>query len=66
MSLTCPPLDAPLSRDGILRAAIELADRHGLLALSMRKLATTLKVEAMSLYKHVANKDELLMAGSMR
>ncbi|WP_291157119.1 TetR/AcrR family transcriptional regulator [Gemmatimonas sp. UBA7669] len=51
---------APLSRDRILRAAIKLADRHGLEALSMRKLATTLKVEAMSLYNHVANKDELL------
>ncbi len=51
---------APLSRDRILRAAIKLADRHGLEALSMRKLATTLKVEAMSLYNHIANKDELL------
>lgn len=51
---------APLSRDRILRAAIKLADRHGLDALSMRKLAATLKVEAMSLYNHVANKDELL------
>lgn len=51
---------APLSRDRIVRAAIRLADRHGLDALSMRKLATTLGVEAMSLYNHVANKDELL------
>lgn len=51
---------APLSRDRILRAGIKLADRHGLEALSMRKLATALKVEAMSLYNHVANKDELL------
>ena len=50
----------PLTRDRILRAAIRLADRRGLDALSMRKLATTLKVEAMSLYNHVANKDELL------
>jgi AcrR family transcriptional regulator len=54
------PRRAPLSRDRILRAAIKLADRHGLEALSMRKLATTLKVEAMSLYNHIANKDELL------
>jgi AcrR family transcriptional regulator len=54
------PRRAPLSRDRILRAAIKLADRHGLEALSMRKLATSLKVEAMSLYNHVANKDELL------
>lgn len=51
---------APLTRDRILRAAIKLADRRGLEALSMRKLATALKVEAMSLYNHVANKDELL------
>jgi AcrR family transcriptional regulator len=50
----------PLSPERILRAAIKLADRQGLEALSMRKLATTLKVEAMSLYNHVANKDELL------
>lgn len=49
-----------LSRDRILRAAIKIADRHGLEALTMRKLATTLKVEAMSLYHHVANKDDLL------
>ncbi len=50
----------PLSRDRIARAAIKLADRHGIDALSMRKLATALKVEAMSLYNHVASKDELL------
>lgn len=50
----------PLTPERILRAAIKLADRQGLEALSMRKLATTLKVEAMSLYNHVANKDALL------
>ncbi len=50
----------PLSPERILRAAIKLADRQGLEALSMRKLATALKVEAMSLYNHVANKDEVL------
>lgn len=55
-----PARRALLSRDRILRAAIRLADRHGLEALSMRKLASTLKVEAMSLYHHVANKDDLL------
>lgn len=55
-----PARRAPLSRDRILHAAIRLADRHGLEALSMRRLATTLKVEAMSLYNHIANKDELL------
>ena len=51
---------SPLGQERILRAAIKLADRQGLEALSMRKLATALKVEAMSLYNHVANKDELL------
>ncbi|MGV3707768.1 MAG: TetR/AcrR family transcriptional regulator [Gemmatimonas sp.] len=50
----------PLSHERILRAAIKLADKEGLESLSMRKLATALKVEAMSLYNHVANKDELL------
>jgi len=50
----------PLSQERILRAAIKLADRHGLDALSMRTLATSLKVGVMSLYNHVANKDELL------
>jgi AcrR family transcriptional regulator len=51
---------SPLSPERIVRAAIKLADKQGLEALSMRKLATTLKVEAMSLYNHVASKDELL------
>jgi AcrR family transcriptional regulator len=43
-------------------AAVALADRGGLDALSMRHLADTLGVEAMSLYHHVASKDELLDA----
>jgi AcrR family transcriptional regulator len=50
----------PLSRDRILRAAIELADERGVDALSMRKLGERLGVEAMSLYNHVANKDAVL------
>ena len=50
----------PLSRERILRAGMRLADRQGIDALSMRRLATALRVEAMSLYNHVANKDELL------
>jgi AcrR family transcriptional regulator len=50
----------PLSRDRVLRAAIDLADKGGLGSLSMRKLALTLGVEAMSLYNHVANKDGIL------
>lgn len=50
----------PLTRERVLRAAIDLADREGLDALSMRKLAKAVGVEAMSLYNHVANKDDLL------
>ena len=44
----------------MLHAAIRLVDEGGLEALSMRKLAQELGVEAMSLYNHVANKDEIL------
>jgi AcrR family transcriptional regulator len=44
----------------VLRAAVELADAHGIEALSMRRLAKELGVEAMSLYNHVANKDAIL------
>jgi AcrR family transcriptional regulator len=51
---------APLSRERILHAAIRLADEEGLESLSMRKLAQVLGVQAMSLYNHVANKDDLL------
>ena len=50
----------PLSRDRILAAALELVDEQGIEALSMRKLGQTLGYEAMSLYNHVANKDDLL------
>jgi AcrR family transcriptional regulator len=49
-----------LSRDRVLRAAIELADQGGIASLSMRKLGQALGVEAMSLYNHVANKDDIL------
>ena len=50
----------PLSRERILIAAVGLADEGGIEALSMRKLAAALGVEAMSLYNHVANKDDLI------
>jgi AcrR family transcriptional regulator len=50
----------PLDRTKVLRAALQLADKSGLDALSMRKLAQTLKVEAMSLYNHVAGKEDIL------
>src|SRR5690242_9596542 len=51
---------APLNRDRVLRAAVALADGTGIDALSMRKLAQELGVVPMALYKHVANKEELL------
>ncbi|TDC47417.1 TetR family transcriptional regulator [Jiangella ureilytica] len=54
------PARAPLSRDRVLRAAVRIADDGGLGALTMRRLAEDLGAEAMSLYYHVANKDEVL------
>jgi len=50
----------PLTKDLVLRAAIALVDQDGIEALSMRKLGQALGVEAMSLYNHVANKDDIL------
>ena len=55
-----PEVRAPLSRDRVLRAEIALADESGIDALSMRKLGQALGVEAMSLYNHVASKDDIL------
>jgi AcrR family transcriptional regulator len=49
----------PLTRDRILRAALQIADEEGLEALTMRRLGQELGVQAMSLYNHVANKDDL-------
>ena len=51
---------APLSRDRVLRAAVRIADREGIGAVSMRRIGEALGVEAMALYNHVANKDEIL------
>ena len=51
---------APLSRDRVLRAAVTRADQDGISSLSMRKLGEALGVEAMSLYNHVASKNDLL------
>jgi AcrR family transcriptional regulator len=50
----------PLTRDRVLRTAIGLADRDGIDSLSMRNLGGKLGVEAMSLYNHVHNKDDML------
>lgn len=52
----------PLDRARVASAAVELADARGLERLSMRTLAAELGVEAMSLYNHVAGKDDLLDA----
>jgi AcrR family transcriptional regulator len=52
----------PLTRERVLRAAIELADAEGVDALTMRRLGQALGVEAMSLYNHVASKDDILAA----
>jgi AcrR family transcriptional regulator len=52
----------PLNRERVLRAALALADHGGFESLTMRNLAKELGVEAMSLYNHVANKDDLLDA----
>ena len=50
----------PLSRERVLQAALALADAEGIGSLTMRKLAQALRVEAMSLYNHVKNKDDIL------
>jgi AcrR family transcriptional regulator len=49
-----------LSRERVLASALELVDREGLSALSMRRLGTELGVEAMALYRYAASKDALL------
>jgi AcrR family transcriptional regulator len=55
-----PEPRTPLSRQRVLRAAVALADEGGVGSLSMRKLAQELGVEAMSLYHHVGNKEDIL------
>jgi AcrR family transcriptional regulator len=50
----------PLSRERVLRAAVVLADRDGIDALSMRRLAQHLGVDAMGLYRRVRDKDDIL------
>ncbi len=51
---------APVTRDRIVTRALAIVDAEGLEALSMRRLASDLGVEAASLYHHVRNKDEVL------
>lgn len=50
----------PLDRERILGAALRLIDEHGLAELSMRRLGAELGVQAMSLYRHVANKQDVV------
>ena len=50
----------PLSRERVIREGVALADENGIATLTMRRLADRLQVEPMSLYHHVANKDEIL------
>src|SRR5688572_28200361 len=49
-----------LTRQRVLEAAVQLADRHGVESVRMRRLGQELGIEAMSLYTHVRSKDDLL------
>lgn len=55
-----PEERAPLSRERVLQCAVELADARGIGSLTMRSLARSMGVKPMSLYHHVANKEEIL------
>ena len=55
-----PGRPARLSRAQILEAALELADRDGLEAVTMQRIARAIGAEPMSLYRHVRNKEDLL------
>ena len=59
---TAKPERTPLSRERIMRAAVDVADAEGIAAVSMRRIGQALGVEAMSLYNHVAGKEALLDA----
>ncbi len=54
------PRRVPLTRERVLRAAVEVADAHGVEGVTMRGVGEALGVEGMALYRHVVNKDELL------
>ena len=60
MTRTATEPRIPLSRERVLQAAVKLADEGGIAALTMRRLAEELGAEAMSLYYHVANKEQVL------
>jgi DNA-binding transcriptional regulator YhcF (GntR family) len=56
-----PPSDTALTTERIVAVALTVADTEGIQAASMRRVAADLGVGTMSLYRHVADKDELLM-----
>ena len=58
--MTTGALRTPLSRERVVAAALELADAEGIPAITMRRLAADLGVEAMSLYHHVPGTERLL------
>jgi len=59
-SARAPKARAAITKERALRTAMKLADRRGLEAVTMRRIAQALKVEAMSLYHHVPSKDAIL------
>ncbi len=60
MQKSAPEPRVPLSRDRMLRAAVAIADQDGIESVTMRRIGEALSAEAMSLYYHVANKNDLL------
>ena len=64
MATTTAPAQrrTPLARERVVRAALELADAHGIDALTMRRLGEELGVGPMALYRHAANKDDIIDA----
>lgn len=59
-NIASPERRAPVTRERVLATAVDLADEGGLDAVSMRKLGQKLGVEAMAIYRHVRDKDDLL------
>jgi AcrR family transcriptional regulator len=55
-----PPKRIPLSREKVLKCALDLADQSGIASLTIRSLANSMGTKPMSLYHYVANKDEIL------
>ncbi len=60
MTDATPATRSPLTRERLLRAAIDVADAGGITALTIRSVAAALGVQPMSLYHHVANKDAII------